>query len=113
MLGLISVIRAQVAGAALSELIAGSMGFHSVTVTLPGGLSLLVSTDADLPAALFEVIRFVAAEDVQQYPFETRASLGSAFSDKLPTQGVVALLHRYMQPDVQPPAIGRASVDRS
>lgn len=113
MLGLIDVIRAQVSAAALSDMIAGSMGFHSVTVTLPSGLSLLVSTDADLPEALFEVIRFVAAEDVQQYPFETRASLGSAYSDKLPTQSVVELLRRYMLPDVQPPVVGRAPARRT
>lgn len=100
---LMGMIRAQVGGATLSDAIAGSMGFHSVTVTLPNGLSLLVSTDADIPEALFEVIRFLGPDDVQQYPFEARASLGSAYCDKLPSQAAVDLLKRYMQPDVMPP----------
>lgn len=103
LLSLLELIRTQVAGASLSDAIAGSMGFHSVTVTLANGLSLLVSTDADLPEALFEVIRFLGPNDVQQYPFERRSSLGSAFCDKLPSQAAVDLLIRYMQPDVVPP----------
>ena len=100
---LMEMIRTQVPGASLSDTIAGSMGFHSVTVSLPDGLSLLVSTDADIPEALFEVIRFLGADDVPQYSFERRASLGSAYCDKLPSQAAVDLLKRYMQPDVSPP----------
>ena len=103
LLSLMEMIRTQVAGATLSDAIAGSMGFHSVTVTLPNGLSLLVSTDADIPEALFEVIRFLGADDVPRYTFERRASLGSAYCDKLPSQAAVDLLKRYMQPDVSPP----------
>lgn len=103
LLSLMEMIRTQVPGARLSEAIAGSMGFHSVTVELTNGLSLLVSTDADIPEALFEVIRFLGPDDVQQYPFEGRASLGSAYCDKLPSQAAVDLLNRYMQPDVAPP----------
>lgn len=106
LLALIEMIRQHVPDVAMSDVIAGSMGFHSVTVTLANGLSLLVSTDADLPEALFEVIRFVSADDVQQYEFEMRASLGSAYCDKLPSQTVIDLLNRYKLPDVQPPAMG-------
>ena len=106
LLALIDMIRKHVPDVALSEVIAGAMGFHSVTVTLASGLSLLVSTDAELPEALFEVIRFVGADDVQQYDFETRSSLGSAYCDKLPSQTVVDLLNRYKLRDVRPPAIG-------
>lgn len=113
LLSLIDMIRRQVADVALSDVIAGAMGFHSVTATLPSGLSLLVSTDADLPEALFEVIRFVGADDVQQYSFEARASLGSAFCDKLPSQNVVELLNRYKLPDVQAPVIGRPAAGRN
>lgn len=111
LLSLMQMIRTQVAGASLSDAIAGSMGFHSVTVNLAAnGLSLLVSTDADLPEALFEVIRFLGPDDVQQYPFEQRSSLGAAYCDKLPSQAAVDLLKRYMQPDVVPPVTSAPSV---
>lgn len=103
LLFLMEMIRTEVPGARLSEVIAGSMGFHSVTVELSNGLSLLVSNDADLPEALFEVIRFLGPDDVQQYPFEGRSSLGSAYCNKLPSQAAVDLLKRYTQPDVTPP----------
>ena len=112
LLALINMIRQYVPDVALSDVIAGSMGFHSVTVTLANGLPLLVSTDADLPEALFEVIRFVSADDVQQYEFETRASLGSAYCDKLPTQMVLDLLNRYKLSAVHPPARGTPPASR-
>ena len=48
-------------------------------------------------------LRILGADDVPQYTFERRASLGSAYCDKLPSQNVVDLLKRYMQPDVSPP----------
>lgn len=100
LLSLAQDIRASVSGAVLSEVIPGAMGFHSMTVSLSNGLVLLVSTDADLPEALFEVIRFVDSDSVQQYPFEPRVALGSAYSDKLTTPAVLHLLNRYLQPDV-------------
>lgn len=104
LLSLLGMIRTQVPDATLSSVVKGRMGFYSATAAFQNGLSILLSTDADLPEALYEVIRFATNDRADRYPFETRASLGFFFADKLSSQAVVDLLKRYSQSDVQPPA---------
>lgn len=111
MQALVDMIRDQVSGAAVSEIVEGWLQFYSATVRLDNGLSVLVSTDADVPEVLFEVMRFVDRGRPQRFAFEARAGLGSFYSDKLPSQTVVDLLNQYRAADATPPAGSRSASD--
>lgn len=108
---LMDMIRDQVSGAQVSEIIEGWLEFYSATVRLDNGVSLLVSTDADVPEVLFEVMRFVDRGWPQRFAFEARASLGSFYSDKLPSQTVVDLLNQYRAAGATPPAASSSASD--
>lgn len=108
---LMDMIRDQVSGAQVSEIIEGWLEFYSATVRLDNGLSLLVSTDADVPEVLFEVMRFVDLDRPQRFAFEARAGLGSFYSDKLPSQTAVDLLNQYRAADATPPAGSSSASD--
>lgn len=73
----------------------GSFDYVSATISLPNGISVLAALDADLPDALFEVIRFVVAPQPPIFDFEARATLGAAYSDKLSRASAVQLLQKY------------------
>lgn len=108
---LLEMIRYQVAGAEASEIIEGCMEFYSATVRLQNGLSVLVSTDADVPQILFEVIRFVDGDRPQRLPFEARASVGSFYCDKLTSQSTIDLLNQYNGTAASAPGIELGPVD--
>lgn len=97
---LLDRIKAVLPDASASDIIEGSFEFNSTTVTFGNGLQVLVSVDADLPEALYEVVRFAMPRQVQRYPFETRTTLGPAYSDKLSSDAVLELLRQYAS---QPP----------
>lgn len=78
-----------------SNIVQGSFDFNSATVTFANGIDVLVSVDADLPEALYEVVRFVKPSDVHQYPFERRTTIGAAYNDKLSGDAVLELLKQY------------------
>ncbi len=73
----------------------GSFGYVSATIGFENGLEVLAACDADLPQALFEVVRFVTPPQPPIFAFEARATLGAAFSDKLTREGAVQLLLKY------------------
>jgi len=88
-------VAAQMREADVSEITPGSMEFYSFHVLLPGGADVMLALDADLPDALYEVVRFINAGDQPRHPFEGRGGFGSAFTDKLPKMAVLDLLRRY------------------
>lgn len=85
----------QLPEAKLSPVVEGSFAFNSVTIAFSNGFEVLVAVDADLPEALYEVVRFVSPRDVHLYAFETRRTLGAAYSDKLSGDAVLAVLKQY------------------
>ena len=73
----------------------GSFGYVSATIGFSNGLEVLAACDADLPQALFEIVRFVTPPQPAIFAFESRATLGAAYSDKLTREGAVQLLQKY------------------
>jgi len=93
----IARLASELPGANVSEITVGAMGFTSVTVSFANGYSVLLSVDADLPEALYELVRFVAPHDVHRFPFEARTTLGAAYSDKLSGDALLRTLAEYMR----------------
>jgi hypothetical protein len=73
----------------------GSFDYVSATISFQNGISVLAALDADLPHALFEVIRFVVPPQPTLFDFEARATFGAAYCDKLSRAGAVELLQKY------------------
>lgn len=75
----------------------GAFGYVSANIRFQNGITVLAACDADVPQALFEVVRFVAPSQPAKYPFERRGTLGAAFTDKMSRAGVLQLLRQYDQ----------------
>ena len=92
---LLARVNEQLPGVTQSNIVQGSFDFNSATVTFANGLEVLLSVDADLPEALYEVVRFVKPRDTHKYPFETRTTLGAAYSDKLSGDAALTVLEQF------------------
>lgn len=73
----------------------GALDFLSAVLTLPNGIVLIVSLDADMPDALFEVVRLPMGAGDTRLEFESRDPLGVARAAYLTTDHVLQLVAKY------------------